>query len=181
MVGPFGALLLIGPRRSLFRRFGFLASAAAIGTLLCAFWLLPSYARIDYTAHAMWIREWKSGFLFGAPVCGGGCHQSVSLAILVAAGAVGLGVAAVRREGLPFVIAAGGALMALIAVRLPSSPILNARMLPFYYAMVVLAGSYGIGTVTRMMVVYIGRTPSLLPAVAVEVAGALLVGANAEI
>src|SRR5439155_2266521 len=106
---------------------------------------------------------------------------SVILIVFLVGGALGLGIAAIRRDTGPFVIAALAGVMALAGAGMPAQEPLNTRALPFYYAMVVLAGAYGIGMIVRLAVVDLARAPAVLPAVGLVVAVAMLLGANAEI
>lgn len=126
------------------RRLATVASAAALGAGLAAFFLIPAYLQREFTAPSIWTNE-------------SGLHWVVPIWFwpVIGVAAVGFGLAIGRRRPGPLVLAwtAFGGLVAFWLTPHVAffDPIVNGRFLPIWYLMTSLLAAWGLGELASMI------------------------------
>ena len=113
-----------------------------IAACMAAFWLLPFYLRAPYFNDMGWERleEWREA-IFTAP-----------MKVALPFAAVGLLLSIGRRERIGILFGALAVAAGVAVITMPESALWNARLLPFFYLSVYLAGAVGIGLVVRLAI-----------------------------
>lgn len=145
------ALLVVGPR--IRDRIRWAVPAGIAGSLLAAFWLLPFMTRLRYTNDMGWTKlpevadgssGWQTFRAYLDELLPRHYEAAAWLALL------GLVIAIVRRERGGLTLAGLAVAFGIAFVIWPQGRLWNARLLPFWFLMLLLLAAYALGVIVSL-------------------------------
>lgn len=159
-----GAGVLLVVRRPDRARWGIVATTGLVGAALSAFWLMPFLYRLPFSNDMGWERTFdyvKNLLPFLRTDDGAAPVTTAHLKVVIPLAVVGVIVGLARRRRGALVLFGIAALAGLGFRFVPSGPIWNARLLPFWYLLVYLLAALAIGELARFVGESFGRVDPL--------------------